>query len=320
MKLCSEIEAVITPDESELVTIEDFFLLSGIETEDLLASMDVPVRGNEPMFDFFNGGAYEEGPASWNPASPFSSLDFTGTYFNTSKSGAMITPSCFISTQHWSPARGDEIIFHDFNGIPHSRRVTDFVLMSRPAQAFNRVYVSILDSPVPEGVAVYRLVPFIDTSILESLEWGDGISDPPPREWVYGKCWQIVALARGGPTQISGVPVNEDPRWTLRQFSHFNKDLTSNILGETIAVARSSTTDWSYGFPIVYGELAGGSGDSGAIGWMLAPDGKELLLVYSGPNDIKGPNMFKKEIQDDLRETVKLLAEDVDEVQTYQVK
>lgn len=99
------------------------------------------------------------GKSQWSPGWP-RRIDLTGVSWSQKQAGTAITPRHLVLAAHYGIQRGTEVTFHDRSGNPHKRTIIDVINLNRePGPGRSDVNVSLLDTPLPPSIKIYRLLP-----------------------------------------------------------------------------------------------------------------------------------------------------------------
>jgi hypothetical protein len=82
-------------------------------------------------------------------------MNFTGVAWDDARSATLVSPEHVVMAAHYARAVGTPLVFHDRRGRPQRRVVAAVVSLAGLAD----VTVGRLDSPLPDSVRPYRLLP-----------------------------------------------------------------------------------------------------------------------------------------------------------------
>jgi hypothetical protein len=82
-------------------------------------------------------------------------LNFTGVAWDDSRTATLVTPEHVVMAAHYQRPVGSTLVFHDHGGRPQRRELVAVESLAGLAD----VAVGRLDSPVPDSVHPYRLLP-----------------------------------------------------------------------------------------------------------------------------------------------------------------
>jgi hypothetical protein len=97
-----------------------------------------------------------KGQSWWEPHWALN-LDFTGVAWDSAKAGTLIHPQYMVFASHFQRRLGEEVIFHDRQGLPVRRKIVSKSIIYRIQSP--DVTVAKLDSPVPSRITHYPLLP-----------------------------------------------------------------------------------------------------------------------------------------------------------------
>ncbi len=97
-----------------------------------------------------------DGPSTW-AANWTRNLDFTGVAWDSAKAGTLIHQQYVVFASHFPRRLGEELTFHDREGVVVKRRIASKKIIHRVRTP--DVTVARLDRPVPETIAHYPMLP-----------------------------------------------------------------------------------------------------------------------------------------------------------------
>ncbi len=115
----------------------------------------VPSLGDERLFQSYTSTGTSTWADNWTRE-----LDFSGVAWDLNQAGVLIADQYMVYARHYPRATGSQVTFTDRHGDPVVRRIaTQKFLRFDHVDVRTDIMVVRLDEPVPDTVAIYRLVP-----------------------------------------------------------------------------------------------------------------------------------------------------------------